>query len=264
MPDLAEWSAVLEAVSKRPPDECNAEWEWLMEQLGLGPDHFLGIYEALQQGRWRMAKDPRAYIKTVAKRIVEKSELPTTGETALVFPSAIEVEGEELGQEERLEYILNEQKSVDPTKGADGVWRSGPGWNRDYGNERNGHASYRDFLVAKVPDDLRGLQFPDKEELAEIAGFNESTDEFHIYAQTVARPRWAAWAEAAGLDEWERRVLEYRVTGTSRERALAGQPDEASRKELQAAWRRFDRTGVRRLLRVIKKMSRNDAKGTLG
>jgi hypothetical protein len=260
--------AVLETVSERQPDECNAEWEWLLQQLGLGPAYFPAIYETLREGRWRKAKDPRAYIKTVAQRIANKGDPATSGETELVFPGMIEVDGAELGQEERLEHMLNEQNSVEPTQGADGVWRPGPGWNRDYEDERNQYESYRDFLAAKVPDDLSGLQFPDKEELAEIAAFNETTEQFHIHPRVWARPHWAKWAELAGLDEWERRVLECRVTGTSRDRALAEQPDEVSRKNLQAAWRKFDRTGVRRLLSAVKKnlkkMSRNGQNRTPG
>jgi hypothetical protein len=38
----------------------------------------------------------------------------------------------------------------------------------------------------------------------------------------------------------------------SRERALAMQADEESRKALQAAWRRFDRNGMERLREAAK------------
>ena len=74
--NTTEWRATLEAVAQRPPDEANAEWEWLMEQLELGPEYFLAIYEAVQEGRWRGARDPKAYLKTVAKRVAAEMELP--------------------------------------------------------------------------------------------------------------------------------------------------------------------------------------------
>jgi hypothetical protein len=69
---------------------------------------------------------------------------------------------------------------------------------------------------------------------------------------SIARPDWNKWAAAAGLDEWEKRVLGYRLTGTGRERALALQTDEESRKALQAAWKRFDRNGMERLRQAAK------------
>ena len=46
----------------------------------------------------------------------------------------------------------------------------------------------------------------------------------------------------------------------SRERAMAGQPDEESRKALQAAWRRFERNGMERLREAAKiKLGKNVA-----
>lgn len=47
-------------------------------------------------------------------------------------------------------------------------------------------------------------------------------------------------------------MLGCRLTGMSRERAMAGEPDEESRKALQAAWKRFDRNGMERLRAAAK------------
>lgn len=47
-------------------------------------------------------------------------------------------------------------------------------------------------------------------------------------------------------------MLGYRLTGASRERSLAMQSDEESRKALQAAWKRFDRNGMERLRAAAK------------
>jgi hypothetical protein len=64
----------------------------------------------------------------------------------------------------------------------------------------------------------------------------------------------------AGFDEWEMRVLRYRLGEVSRDEALAEQPNDASRKAIQAAWRRYDRTGKQRMRevaeKICKKMSR--------
>src|SRR6185503_13612714 len=64
----AKWLEVLDMVSHRRPDEAEAEWAWVMEQLELGPEYFLAIYEAVRQGGWREAENPAGYIKKVAQR----------------------------------------------------------------------------------------------------------------------------------------------------------------------------------------------------
>jgi hypothetical protein len=82
--------------------------------------------------------------------------------------------------------------------------------------------------------------------------FNEYTDESHVRLRAPVTPNWRAWAACAGFDEWETLALEFRVQQKSRDKALAEQPDEISRKALQAAWKRFDRTGMERLRRAMK------------
>src|SRR6478736_5674837 len=37
----AEWLAILEAASQFRAEQSNTEWEWLMRELGLGPEYFL-------------------------------------------------------------------------------------------------------------------------------------------------------------------------------------------------------------------------------
>ena len=66
------WIVILEAASHRPGDEINDEWEWLLDQLDLSAECFLAVLETIRQGRWRTAKNPRAYVKTVAKREARK------------------------------------------------------------------------------------------------------------------------------------------------------------------------------------------------
>ncbi|HET9283137.1 MAG TPA: hypothetical protein VFR24_14350 [Candidatus Angelobacter sp.] len=245
--NTTEWLAVLEAVARRPPDEANAEWEWLMDQLGLGPEYFLAIYAAIRQGRWRTANNPKAYLKTVAKREASKIDASEEGNAELVFPGEIERDGEEISQEERLDSMQHELDSATAMQAADGVWRPG-GKRRDQGN-------YRDLLLTGVPGELRVIEQPSQELREVIEQINASTDEIHIHLRPFIKANWKEWARAAGLDQWEQQVLRCKLDGVSRERALAGQRDETSRRALQAAWRRFDRNGARRLLEAAKKIS---------
>ena len=223
------------------------EWEWLMRQLKLGPEYFLAIYEAVGQGRWRTANNPKAYLKTVAKREASKIDASAKGNAELVFPGEIECDGEEISQEERLDSMQHELDSATAMQAADGVWRPG-GKQYDRGN-------YRDLLLAGVPGELRVIEQPSQELHKVIEQINASTDEIHIHLRPFIKANWKEWARAAGLDQWEQQVLQCKLDGVSRERALGGQRDETSRRALQAAWRRFDRNGARRLLEAAKKIS---------
>jgi hypothetical protein len=249
-----EWIKNLESASKGSPDRCNSEWEWLMQQLDLGPEYFLAIYETLQQGRWRTARNPKAYIKTVAKREALKMGLLSEPRDELVFTSNLKIDDEDISGDEILDFISYRQDSVDPTKGPNGVWRAGEGWDREFGNPRNEYHNYRDFIVSAIPSELAIVQQPSNEFKALVDEINNNTEEFHLHARPLIKPNWEKWAQAADFSEWESRVLDYKLESTSRERALKEQPDEISRKALQAAWKRFDRSGMDRLRAVAKKL----------
>jgi hypothetical protein len=156
---------------------------------------------------------------------------------------------EEATSEEALEHLEHRYCSRNAAKGADGVWRAGGGGEDPLGRNE----SYRGRLMAGVPGELRVVEPPSEEYRAVLHQINESTDEVHFHPQPQVKPDWGSWAEAAGLDQWEKRVLEYRLSGAGREIALARQPDEESRKALQAAWKRFERTGMERLRATAKK-----------
>src|SRR6478736_3059475 len=98
-----------------------------------GAGIFFAIYEAIRQGRWRSAKNPKAYIKTVAKREALKMGLLAEHSDELVFIGGSRIDGEEVPAEEILDFINYQQDSIEPVKGANGVWRTGPGWDREEG-----------------------------------------------------------------------------------------------------------------------------------
>jgi len=247
--------AVLEAASHCQPDQSSSEWEWLMKRLGLGPEYFLAIYEAVRQGRWRKAKNPRAYIKTVARRQGLKMGLLREESKEFVLVSGTETDGGGVTGDEVLDFIGHQRESAEPLRGSDGVWRAGGGRERDIGDSQGEFDSYRQFLLSNVPAGLTIVKRPSKRYQALIEQINASTDEFHYHLGPSAKPNWAKWAKAAGLDAWERKVLDCKLNGVSREHAMKKQPDEDSRKAIQAAWKRFDRNGLQRLLEAAKKLS---------
>ena len=74
---------------------------------------------------------------------------------------------------------------------------------------------------------------------------------------------WLIWekvAECANLDKGERKILELRLTGFTREIVLQRfAENEEERRKLQAAWRRLDRhmDRVRAVLSGQKKLAKN-------
>jgi hypothetical protein len=251
----AEWLGALETAAKLGVEQSSAVWVWLMQELRLGPQYFLAVREAVQQGRWRTAKNPKTYIKTVARREALKMGLVTEDRSNLVTIGRTRSDGEEISGEDALEYLGHQYDSRSAAKGADGVWRAGAAAGHDYGDPREQHESYRDWLVSAVPTGLTVVQQPSQEHKRLIDKINARTSEVHFHARPLVRPNWKEWAREAGFDKWEKRVLDYRLAGTAREYALAAQPDEESRKALQSAWKRFDRNGMERLRTAAAKIN---------
>jgi hypothetical protein len=248
----AEWLGVLETAAKLGVEQSSAVWVWLMQELRLGPQYFLAVREAVQQGRWRTAKNPKAYIKTVARREALKMGLVREDSGNLVTIGRIRSDGEEISGEEALEHLGHQYGSSQAAKSEDGTWRAGSAAEPDPSDPLLEHESYRDWLSSAMPRELAIVTPPSEEWNATVRELNESMEDLDLEARPTVRPDWNKWAAAAGLDEWEKRVLGYQLTGTGRERALAIQTDEASRKALQAAWKRFDRNGMERLRAAAK------------
>src|SRR6266853_3581725 len=113
----AEWLGALETAAQVDVEHSSAVWVWIMHELRLGPQYFLAIGEAVQQGRWRTAKNPKAYLKTVAKREALKMGLVNEGSGNLVPIGSTRSEGEETSGEEALEYLGHQYDSRDAAKG---------------------------------------------------------------------------------------------------------------------------------------------------
>jgi hypothetical protein len=254
--DRSHWLTALEVAAKHPADEINDEWEWLLNELGLPKDCFLAVLEAIRQGRWRAAKNPKAYIKTVAKREAAKMERQS-GSLDVLTLLGTSPDGEAFSMEESLDKIAQDSATSEAIKGSDGVWRRGGGWGDDEYDENNPRAgiSYRSFLLSQVPKELKESRHPPKPYKKLLKKINARTTDFHIHPERSVQTKWDVWAKLAGFDEWDKRVLQCRLSEISRDRALADQPDEVSKKALQAAWRKFDRNGIERLQGALKQFS---------
>ena len=90
---------------------------------------------------------------------------------------------------------------------------------------------------------------------AKKAQYADNPDEFLAWKFSLKTRDWKKLGKKAGLDAWEIKVLEYRSQGISRDRAMELQLNEISRKAIQAAWKRFDRTGLKELQDSLDKIS---------
>lgn len=245
----AEWLGALETAAQVGVEQSSAVWVWIMQELRLGPQYFLAIREAVQQGRWRTAKNPKSYIKTVARREALKMGLVNEGSGNLVTIGRArrdgnQSDGEKISGEDALEYLGHQYDSREAAKGEDGIWRAGAGAERDYSDPLEEHDSYREWLASGMSQELTVVTPPSEEWKAAVRKINKSAEGLDLEARPSVRPDWIKWAAAAGLDEWEMKVLRCRLAGVSREHAIGLLPDEESRKALQAAWKRFDRNGM--------------------
>jgi hypothetical protein len=126
-----------------------------MQELRLGPQYFLAVREAVQQGRWRTARNPKAYIiKTAAKREALKIVLVTEDSGNLVPVGRSRSDREEISGEEMLEHLGHQYDSREAAKGEDGTWRVGAGAERDYSDPLAEHDSYREWLASGMPREL--------------------------------------------------------------------------------------------------------------
>jgi hypothetical protein len=248
-----QWLAIFEdAVSQQ--GEAGIEARWLVvQQLDLRPDDFPGINAALEQGRWRQAKDPSAYLKTVARREVARMRRPLDSHVV----SLDVVGGDEFSHDEVMDHITHANETSTAVRGSGGVWRPG-----GHGEQHDEYESLSERLWAKLPASLKvSIELPEQIK-QQIENYNALVSDHHIHAKPVAMVNLEEWGRLAGFDDAEALVLEYRSSGVSRHKAMAEQPDDAARKELQAAWKRFDRTGKDRLRAAAKKsLQKNVPKG---
>lgn len=173
---------LFEAASK-PGNELNDEWKWLIAELGLSLEDYSALLDTLRQGRWRQAKNPRSYVKTVAKREALKAHLAAAMPKEFVLmPESHVVDG---GPETSLSQVYQLQETAEAVKGTDGVWRRGGGaerleYERFDEDEHGQPVSLRGRILAKVPNKLKTLVQPSEEFNQLVEELNSMNKEWHI------------------------------------------------------------------------------------
>ncbi len=249
--------ALLDDLAQTNPDASEARWVWLLDEIRLPEEAFFAVLEVLKEGRWKEAGKPLAYLRTAARRVFRKTNEGDLGPLELL-PGARD--GESFSMEDALERLGHTGSSTEASKQNDGVWKRGGGRQGESADEDGEPEDrrYRDRLVDGVPADLKSVVEPSSETIAFLDELNSCTEDHHFYAEPWVAVDWSGWADQAGFSPAEKEVLRYRLQGVSRDRAMEQQPDENSRRAIQAAWRHFDRTGQSRLRAVAQKKFRTD------
>jgi hypothetical protein len=292
-----KWLKTLGIIAQKRPDEAEAEWAWVMKALGLGPDYFLAVHEAVRQGRWREAEDPGHYLKTVVKREArgevrlrpssasngsglgsgrlgpgeagggwrrpgrwsgddEERELRRVHENRSDYGEEMTLgrQGPVRGgddyetSEDRLDYLGHRQDRGEPAKDEDGVWRSGAGWGALHERGMKKPERRRKPIKGERP------LVVDARKIKPLDPYYQT----YVGPEPERAPDWAKMSAEAGLSDWEKKVVEYQMSGMGWREAAAAQPDEESRRALIAAWRSMERTGLKRLREAVKKSFAQD------
>ncbi len=245
---------LLEQIANSEPNQNEAEWVWLLDELHLPAEAFVAVLEVLKQGRWREADSPKAYLRTASRREFYKMEDKTSGLGPLSLIDGPR-DGREFSMEETLESIGHAFDSSEASKGTDGVWRRGGGRDDESDNTaqyEEDPKSYRDLLLDNLSGDLKTTVEAPEELKVAVEEINQQLVDNHIHVVPWTAVDWNALANRAGFDHFEKEVLHCRLNGVSRDQAMERQLDEIGRKAIQAAWRKFDRTGQSRLRAAAK------------
>lgn len=261
--DRSLWMDLLSASATRSPDQLNDEWRWLLAELGLSAEFFPAVLLAVKQKRWVNADNPKHYVKRVARLEALKAQRAAEKADNLVLIKSKE-ENASFSVDGALDQLAYAADTTDAIRGPNGVWKRGGGrealYDERYEEDERGNyiGSLRGRLLAKVPSSMKQWVEPPDWHKAWVEEINQSSTEFHYEARSTVRVDLRQWASLAGFDAWDTRVLDYRAQGISRDRAMDDQPDEVSRRALQAAWRKFDRTGFARLRAAAEKKLAED------
>jgi hypothetical protein len=202
------------------PEDPEPAVDWLALVTGVLelPIRYLpAVQQALAQGRWRKAKNPKAYIRTVAKRTLATDSRRDPKSTLEIPKNVCDEEGQPLSYQDYIDY---QSYDYGPVK-VGGRWKARnpldePIWADEEGREIPAVDG------RPVPEDL--LMLEDDEPDAKLV--------IH----------WQKVAERAGLDDEEAMILGLRGVGATREAILSRlAQDDEQRRKYQAAWRRLDR-----------------------
>lgn len=238
--------------------------------------YYLAVQAIVAEGRWRDKQYPVAYVKKAAMAKAIHMGLADDPHERSTLITPILIKNRQRGKasskvrvpiawDEFYDYIMAKHELGVPRKSG-GVWKA-PGdlldWKtasraagagggaREFRDQENHPITAYEHLVQRIPADLRrtvtvpvydpkGARW-----LRRLWKKNNPDMEmpagYLMQEETIEVPDWTRIAERAGLDKGEEYVLQLRVDGYGRDRAMAMQRTAKGKRSVQAAWRRLSR-----------------------
>ena len=248
---------ILEWAGTASLQDCPDEWVWLTTKfLGLPSIHALAVQEVLKQGRWRRARDPKSYVKVCAKREIRRQGLgdDPAENFHLRVPNVVDDQGRLLTHDAYLDYLAYAYAATVKTGGS---WKHrNPDYSGDWSDcdEDGTWLTPNERLLRRVPAEFKKKEPlpPSDKKLYEYLNGKRDSDIFFPLGP-VTKVNWRPLATKAGLDRGEYYVLLCKVREISRERAVAKWKTARKRKWVEAAWRRFNRTGLEHLRAAMRR-----------
>jgi len=151
--DRTHWISLLETIAKKPTDEADSEWKWLMTELKLPNEYYFVVSKVIAQGRWRKSNNPRGYLKACAKREYFKAK-PV--QNLVVLKSA--------SFDKLLDTRSFAADSPTTLQSNDRVWRTVG--ERYYDDDGEVLPNLRERLLAHLPGELTKVHMPSKRTLS--------------------------------------------------------------------------------------------------
>jgi hypothetical protein len=208
---LKRLAEATEAASAREHEPDGGVLLKIMRALGVKLGHFVELSQVLGEGNWAISEDPYAYVAQATRNTARRQGR---------------------GDAKFLEVVDGAQLEWDAERASEGSGSAGHGFS-----ERE--------LLRRLPEEFKTDRQPAASWKSEIDRGNalSGPDAPYFHIRSVTNPNFGAWARAAGLSESEQKALTFIAAGVSRDEALRQQPDETSRKALQAGYRRLRRSG---------------------
>jgi hypothetical protein len=238
--------------------------------------YYPAVQAIVSEGRWRDKQYPIAYVKRAAMSKAIHMGLADDPREKFTLITPILIKNRNRGKasskvrvpiawDEFYDYLMGMDQLGLPRKSG-GVWKP-PGdlldWKsasraagvegrpREFRDKDNHPVTVYEHLVERIPADLKRTATVPVYDRKTAAWLRDAWREnnpdldmpsgYLMQEEAVEVPDWTKIAERAGLDKGERYVLQLRLAGYGRDRAMALQRKAKDKRFVQAAWRRLSR-----------------------
>jgi hypothetical protein len=208
----------LERISAKPYENHQNEWKAVLEMLNLPLAYLPGVQTALKQGSWRGARNPAAYVATVAYREARKAGI--------------------LGHPDKVGRHPDEAVTVSDLPGFDGEC------DQDKVDTRHCAATFGGPSKTngkwRVSDAWEGNDWSIYDTKVHASVLKKD-----VYGDEIREVDWDVIEAEAALTQKERKALKLRLDGVGRDSAIQQAASDAERRAIEAGFKGLQRKQAR-------------------